>query len=804
MCSKFKSWLKLAGIFLLCLAWEVSHAAVVISGAEGGTSSVISIPQEYAGMNATFMMLSSGYGDNVYLQANFLSPSGVNLKEMKGHFDNEGGALEGFLVLTMTTKLQQGSYQINLSVTYSLSSSWHRVKSFYCIVWDAKGDDLSDLQAQLNGELDQLRNELNGTINTKTAALQSQINALQTQLNEAIAKHEADQAALLKEIETLRMQISALETDLRTRISLLEQQQAGYLAQLEVLKETHEKDIAAINEKLKALENKFNVDLAALQQSVKDLTTQITTLEREYSSSSVDVRNSIKALEEKQTELGHQFDLLEQQHLNDVSAIQSRIDAKIDLIRAEHAADVEHLENSQAVLQEKIDVAVADLRQELLTLNNAYKDSVAELKSQITATNNTLLSEVSKLSDTDRDIYDKISDLREKQADYYSRMEVLKVTHEKDKEALEKEMASLDANYKAAVESIQSRIDDILGQISDLKTKHESDVAAIRQEIESHVNSLDEDIRKIYQDLSSLKDSQAEHKEEVQKALDEVLLRLTELDKAVTERLQNLENRIKYAVYSDEKLEDLKADFEKQIQDKEKEIADVDLEIKDLTDKGLDTSSKEETRNRLLTELVKLRNELTDIEFAIEIRHNDSEFAEHEKEIELLKSELAALRQSHDLEIKQLKDDLLALEEEYLKLLEEVKQNAAGQNSELQKQLDDLKSKVLEFVETLRNEREVGDAELKALLDAMDVSHKELIGNLDSNIADKLDRLKFETDTQFENLRTTINNLAYQQRFNTGNSGTSYSLPSSQVQEVPSDTRDLRVSPDASLPAVLN
>ena len=278
MCSKFKSWLKLAGIFLLCLAWEVSHAAVVISGAEGGTSSVISIPQEYAGMNATFMMLSSGYGDNVYLQANFLSPSGANLKEMKGHFDNEGGALEGFLVLTMTTKLQQGSYQINLSVTYSLSSSWHRVKSFYCIVWDAKGDDLSDLQAQLNGELDQLRNELNGTINTKTAALQSQINALQTQLNEAIAKHEADQAALLKEIETLKMQISALETDLRTRISLLEQQQAGYLAQLEVLKETHEKDIAAINEKLKALENKFNVDLAALQQSVKDLTTQITTL----------------------------------------------------------------------------------------------------------------------------------------------------------------------------------------------------------------------------------------------------------------------------------------------------------------------------------------------------------------------------------------------------------------------------------------------------------------------------------------------------------------------------------------------
>ncbi|MGN0870795.1 MAG: hypothetical protein ACI4UV_06340, partial [Victivallales bacterium] len=115
-----------------------------------------------------------------------------------------------------------------------------------------------------------------------------------------------------------------------------------------------------------------------------------------------------------------------------------------------------------------------------------------------------------------------------------------------------------------------------------------------------------------------------------------------------------------------------------------------------------------------------------------------------------------------------------------------------------------LTSKVLAFVDALRSEREAGDAELKALLDAMDVSHKELITNLDSNIADKLDKLKFESDTQFENLRATINNIAYQQRFNTGSAAQSYTLPSSQVQEVPTDNRDLRVSPDASLNSILN
>ncbi|MFA7184582.1 MAG: hypothetical protein WC082_06815, partial [Victivallales bacterium] len=224
----------------------------------------------------------------------------------------------------------------------------------------------------------------------------------------------------------------------------------------------------------------------------------------------------------------------------------------------------------------------------------------------------------------------------------------------------------------------------------------------------------------------------------------------------------------------------------------------------EMAEAGLDTSAKETTRIRLLEELLKLRNELTDIEFAITIRHDESEFAEHEKEIALLKTELAALRSSTELQIKQLTDDLLATEEKYLALLEEAKADAANQTSEVQAQLDELKNQVLAFVETLRSEREIGDDELKALLEAMDIAHTDLINNLDESIADKLDKLKFESDTQYENLRSTINNLAYQQRTSSSGTGTSYSLPSSEVQEVPADTRDLRVSPDVALDTILN
>ena len=162
------------------------------------------------------------------------------------------------------------------------------------------------------------------------------------------------------------------------------------------------------------------------------------------------------------------------------------------------------------------------------------------------------------------------------------------------------------------------------------------------------------------------------------------------------------------------------------------------------------------------------------------------------------------MRNSAELQLKQLRDELLAAEERYLKLLEEVKAEAAGQNAALQKQLDNLTEKVLAFVDALRSEQKNGDKELKELLETLDISHKELIANLDGSIADKLEQLKLETDARFEDFRTMINDIAYQQRFSSGGSGNGYSLPAVQVQEIPADTRDLRVSPDASLDSILN
>ncbi|MBQ6596882.1 MAG: hypothetical protein IJH79_04940, partial [Lentisphaeria bacterium] len=86
------------------------------------------------------------------------------------------------------------------------------------------------------------------------------------------------------------------------------------------------------------------------------------------------------------------------------------------------------------------------------------------------------------------------------------------------------------------------------------------------------------------------------------------------------------------------------------------------------------------------------------------------------------------------------------------------------------------------------------------LVAEMDVQHRKLLENLQGDFQEQMKALKYQQDVQYENLRTTINNISYQQRYSGGGTGGgSYSLPTIQSQEVPADNRDLRVSPNEIL-----
>ncbi len=147
-------------------------------------------------------------------------PNGTELSTSTSFYVTAGdsAAADMFPFLYTGALSQAGTYSFRLGNTYDQKI----IKSYICIVWDAQGDDLTALQTQLNADLNALRNELTGALNTKTAELQSQINTLQTQLNDAITKHNTDQAALLKQIQDFKNEINNLAADLQYNVARLE------------------------------------------------------------------------------------------------------------------------------------------------------------------------------------------------------------------------------------------------------------------------------------------------------------------------------------------------------------------------------------------------------------------------------------------------------------------------------------------------------------------------------------------------------------------------------------------------------
>ncbi len=840
------------------------------------------IPQEYVGHTASFMCTAYRYANRCVCRINITDPSGNIIASQATESDDDSSDNKhGSTSVIITTVLKAGTYKFREQGTGTADDRGY-MTSVQIIDWDQQGEDVTRLQIDINKTIDDLRKELEGELKTKAAEMQAEIDGLKKGLNDALNKHDADQAALIRRIEDHERQITELITDLQYNLARLERQQAEYLAQLETIKIAFEKDVQMLNLQISNLDSKYATEVSRIKSDITKIEQDLKSLESRFLSGDQALKSQIDALTSQHNALQNQVNIAEMQHRNDISAIQSQIDAKTLQIQTEHQADVRRLEqsisnvdskyatevshinteltrinnlitqltkdyqagdaslksqidtlrltqidlqnqlNSQstnhtrdvadlqkqitektAALTDKINTAVADLRLDIVALENKHREDTLELKNKLASVEAKLESEVNKLEQADKDLYDKISELREKQADYYARLEVIRVTHEKDMEALNKELAALEKLHKDDVAAINTDIDKIQAEADTLKAQHDKDVAALRSEIDATVDKLDSEVKKIYLELEARKKEFVAYQQEVMLAMDDLQMQITMLDKAVTERLKNLENRIRYAVYSDEKLADLEKEYTRAIQDKETEIADLDLEIRDLEALGRDATAKQELRERKLNELLVLRNELTDIQFAIKIRNDDSEFAVHEAEIEKLKAELAALRKSSELLLQQLEEKLIETEKRLLALLNEAQETAAAENASLRKDLEDFKALVQVFINTLRDEQITGDDALRKLITEMDESHRNLLSQLDSDFVSRLEKLKFEQDVQFENLRSTINNIAYQQRFNNGSSGT-YGLPSVRDEDVPSDNRDLRVSPTESLNINLN
>ena len=732
-------------------------------------------------------------------------------QELTGQLDNLRQELNG-KIDTETRKLQDQISNLQKALNDAIGDHDRDQAELLKKIEEYKkelADSVSGLQQKLS-ELEAKQAEYLSELEKLKQKHDQDIAAVNARIDELAAQYAKDAAGLNARLDEITESLKGLEEsfgadggELKEQIEKLTETQTTLQHQIEIIERQHSSDMSAVQQKIDSetariqaahdadikqiqqsishLDEKFSTENARLENSIEKIDSRLEQLQKEYAAGNLSLKEQIDALKYQQLSFENQLSNLSQTHSRDVAALQTEIREKTE------------------ALSGKIDTAVADFRQELVSLNNTYREKAGELKNELEAVNSKLESEVDKLNAADRELFERIADLRVQQAEYNSRLETLKAIHEKDMEAYRKEQEELDADYRETAAEIQARIDALEQEAVSLRAQHEADVQAIRKQIEAVSGELNEDIKALYDELEKQQQALDAHKQEVLAEIDKLQLQITALDDAMTARLKSLENRIKYAVYSDEKLEALEKEYAQLVQAKETEIANIDLEIEELRKLGLDAGAKEEIRNLKLQELTALRNELSDIRFAIRLRHDDSEFAAHEKEIEWLKEELAALRNSADLQVKQLEEKLAEAEKKFQELLEQLKNEAGATDAELKQQIADLQGKIDELTETLRNEQLAGDDALKKQLEELDAAHKELLEKLDHDMGERLDRLKYEFDTQFENLRSSINNVAYQQRFSNGNGSSSYGLPSVQAEEVPADTRDMRVSPDLML-----
>ena len=218
--------LMMAGM-LIAAVFSSRGARVFYQSGAAARSYQIPVTADQVGHTATFLGCAQRFNDNyLHIVIYLTDPEGTRLGQTI--LDTK---VTASISLIKTMQLIEGNYVLAETGNGDDPTRGEMVMAT-AIDWDAPGDDIGNLQQEWNQMLDDLKDELSGELDSKTAELQGKITELQKQLNDAISKHDADQAAILKKIEEFQKEISALETELKARISELEKAKGELQAEL--------------------------------------------------------------------------------------------------------------------------------------------------------------------------------------------------------------------------------------------------------------------------------------------------------------------------------------------------------------------------------------------------------------------------------------------------------------------------------------------------------------------------------------------------------------------------------------------
>lgn len=135
------------------------------------------------------------------------------------------------------------------------------------------------------------------------------------------------------------------------------------------------------------MDSKYAAESGRLSSELDRTNDRLAELEKAYAAGNKELESEINALKLDQLSLSNRIANLEATHSRDVSSLQSQINEK------------------NAALSDKIDSAVADLRQAQLAAENRYREQVRELNDRLAGLEAKLDAKVDRLTDADRELY---------------------------------------------------------------------------------------------------------------------------------------------------------------------------------------------------------------------------------------------------------------------------------------------------------------------------------------------------------------------------------------------------------------
>lgn len=449
--------MKLCVCAMILLVGMSSYAAKMVQVSSGTSAVAVNIPAEYEGKSVSIIFGARSpveFDDNI-MTVSLRNPSGTTIWSRFTRILDGGAAwtldLDGYFEATFTAV--EGAYSLRAATGKGTGCS---IYDIIYIVWDAPGEDVTNLQTQINADLA----ALTALVQTGDANLRAELMAYIT--------------ALQEKADSLDEKDAALQAQLDDQIAVL----TSFVSQkLSVRKTELETEIATLTAAMNA-EGVSDAQKAIYQKQISDLNTQLTAINNAIAAGITDMQTA-----------------LEGKHLDQVAgdailkaaleAMNKSLREELNQYKTEKALELSNLEKAMAKrmtsLENRLyyslltDERLAFLKTDKETKVNAKANEVAKLRLEV----ENMRANGEDVTEKEAELSVLVLEYEKLQLDYEDLMYAINLRKESEIAVHEQEIENLKAllaAMKVNLKDIETRLND---ELELLKTKVEGSESQI-------------------------------------------------------------------------------------------------------------------------------------------------------------------------------------------------------------------------------------------------------------------------------------------------------------------------------------